>query len=141
MSDSRTRALITSNNPRSIAMNIKIVGLGALFALSLGVHTAARAATIEVDGSSTVYPITEAVAEEFQSNGGSRVTAGISGTGGGFKRFCRGDTDISDASRPILKDEMIACAQAGVKFTELPIAMDAITVVVGKDSTWVDYLT
>jgi phosphate transport system substrate-binding protein len=122
-------------------MNIKTVGLGALIVLGIGAHPFARAATIEVDGSSTVYPITEAVAEEFQKTGGTRVTAGISGTGGGFKRFCRGDTDISDASRPILKDEMIACAQAGVKFTELPIAMDAITVVVGKDSTWVDYLT
>jgi len=122
-------------------MKIKTVGLGALFALGLGVHSLASAATIEIDGSSTVYPITEAVAEEFQKSGGTRVTAGISGTGGGFKRFCRGDTDISDASRPILKDEMITCAQNGVKFVELPIAMDAITVVVGKDSTWVDYLT
>ena len=72
---------------------------------------------IEVDGSSTVYPITEAVAEEYQAQlGGARVTVGISGTGGGFKRFCRGETDISDASRPILKEEMVLCAQAGVKY-------------------------
>ena len=94
-----------------------------------------------MDGSSTVYPITEAVAEEFQKSVGIRVTVGISGTGGGFKRFCRGETDISDASRPILKDEMVVCAQNGVKYVELPIAMDALTVVVGKASTWVDYLT
>ena len=70
---------------------------------------------VKIDGSSTVYPITEAVAEEFQSQGGgARVTVGISGTGGGFKRFCRGETDISNASRPILKEEMVACAQAGI---------------------------
>jgi phosphate transport system substrate-binding protein len=115
---------------------------GAIVALACSLSTAAYAAgTVEVDGSSTVYPITEAVAEEFQSSGGTRVTVGISGTGGGFKRFCRGETDISDASRPILKDEMVLCAQNGVKYIELPIAMDALTVVVGKDNTWVDYLT
>jgi phosphate transport system substrate-binding protein len=112
-------------------------------AAALGFSASAwSAGTVQIDGSSTVYPITEAVAEEFQKvGGGTRVTVGISGTGGGFKRFCRGDTDISDASRPILKEEMITCAQGGVKYTELPIAMDALTVVVGKDTTWVDYLT
>lgn len=115
---------------------------GAIVALACSLSTGAYAAgTVEVDGSSTVYPITEAVAEEFQSSGGTRVTVGISGTGGGFKRFCRGETDVSDASRPILKDEMVLCAQNGVKYIELPIAMDALTVVVGKDNTWVDYLT
>ncbi len=116
---------------------------GRSLALAFVVSSAAFAAgTVEVDGSSTVYPITEAVAEEFQKvGGGTRVTVGISGTGGGFKRFCRGETDISDASRPILKDEMILCAQNGVKYVELPMAMDALTVVVGKGSTWVDYLT
>ena len=99
------------------------------------------AALIEIDGSSTVYPVTEAVAEEFQSGGGARVTVGISGTGGGFKRFCRGETDISNASRPILRDEMVNCAQAGVKYFELPIAYDALTVVVNKSNEFVDYLT
>ena len=124
-------------------MNFNPLGLGAAVALTLVTSTAALGAgTILVDGSSTVYPITEAVAEEFGSvGGGTRVTVGISGTGGGFKRFCRGETDISDASRPILKDEMVTCAQGGVKYTELPIGMDALTVVVGKDNTWVDYLT
>jgi len=96
---------------------------------------------IEIDGSSTVYPITEAVAEEYQAAGGARVTVGISGTGGGFKRFCRGETDISDASRPILKEEMVLCAQAGIKYFELPVAYDAITVVVSKDNDFVDHLT
>lgn len=119
-------------------MNIKLSLAAVTFSFAAG-H--ALAATVEVDGSSTVYPITEAVAEEFQSSGGTRVTVGISGTGGGFKRFCRNETDISDASRPILKDEMVLCAQNGVKYVELPIAMDALTVVVGKETTWVDYLT
>jgi phosphate transport system substrate-binding protein len=100
------------------------------------------ASVIEIDGSSTVYPITEAVAEEFQSQGGgARVTVGISGTGGGFKRFCRGETDISNASRPILKQEMVACAQAGIRYYELPVAYDALTVVINKENTFVDHLT
>jgi phosphate transport system substrate-binding protein len=123
-------------------MNPKLNRVIASAVLALAAGHAMAAGTIEIDGSSTVYPITEAVAEEFQTvGGGTRVTAGISGTGGGFKRFCRNETDISDASRPILKDEMITCAQNGVKYIELPIAMDALTVVVAKEMTWVDYLT
>jgi phosphate transport system substrate-binding protein len=103
----------------------------------------ADAQTIKIDGSSTVFPITEAVAEEFQiqKRGKVRVTVGISGTGGGFKRFCRGETDISDASRPILKAEMDVCAQAGIKYIELPVAYDALTVVVNPKNTWVDQIT
>ena len=123
-------------------MNTKLTVAVASLAISFAATHALGAGTVEVDGSSTVYPITEAVAEEFQKvGGGTRVTVGISGTGGGFKRFCRGETDISDASRPILKEEMILCAQNGVKYIELPVAMDALTLVVGKASTWVDYLT
>ncbi len=121
-------------------MSINRLRLGAAITVALFGSTTAFGAVL-VDGSSTVYPITEAVAEEFQSIGGTRVTVGISGTGGGFRRFCRGETDVSDASRPILKDEMVACAQGGVKYIELPIAMDALTIVVGKENTWVDYLT
>jgi phosphate transport system substrate-binding protein len=105
---------------------------------------AARAEeTVKIDGSSTVFPIAEAVAEEFQlsKRGGVRVTVGISGTGGGFKRFCRGEVDISNASRPILKEEMAACREAGVKYIELPIAFDALTVVVNPKNTWVKSLT
>ncbi|MDP2277645.1 MAG: substrate-binding domain-containing protein, partial [Nitrospirota bacterium] len=73
---------------------------------------------IKIDGSSTVYPITEAVAEEFQKakKGAVKVTVGISGTGGGFKKFCRGDLDISDASRPILKKEMDLCKENGIEY-------------------------
>jgi phosphate transport system substrate-binding protein len=90
-----------------------------------------------------VFPITEAVAEEFQiqNRGKIRVTVGISGTGGGFKKFCRGETDISDASRPILTAEMEACRAAGIKYYELPIAYDALTVVVNPQNTWVTQFT
>jgi phosphate transport system substrate-binding protein len=116
------------------------IGVAALCGGFLS-QQAGAAGVIEIDGSSTVYPITEAVAEEYQASGGARVTVGISGTGGGFKRFCRGETDISDASRPILKEEMVLCAQAGVKYFELPVAYDAITVVVSKDNDFVDHLT
>jgi phosphate transport system substrate-binding protein len=100
-------------------------------------------ALIKIDGSSTVYPITEAVAEEFQKakKGAVKVTVGISGTGGGFKKFCRGETDISDASRPILKKEMADCAAAGIKYIELPVAFDALTVVVNPKNTWINQLT
>jgi phosphate transport system substrate-binding protein len=98
---------------------------------------------VAVDGSSTVYPVTEAVAEEFQSatRNGVKVTVGISGTGGGFKRFARGETDVSNASRPILTNEMEACKQGGIQFIELPVCFDALTVVVNKENDWVDSIT
>lgn len=88
--------------------------------------------TVKIDGSSTVYPITEAVAEEFQKarQGSARVTVGVSGTGGGFKKFCAGQTDISNASRPIKSSEVEKCKAAGINYIELPVAYDAITVVV-----------
>jgi phosphate transport system substrate-binding protein len=121
--------------------SLRVAGMAAVLG-GAWVGNALAAELIEIDGSSTVYPITEAVAEEFQSKvGGVQVTVGISGTGGGFKRFCRGETDISDASRPILRDEMVNCSQAGVKYYELPIAYDALTVVVNKSNDFVDYLT
>jgi phosphate transport system substrate-binding protein len=103
----------------------------------------ADAQAIKIDGSSTVFPITEAVAEEFQiqKRGKVRVTVGISGTGGGFKKFCRGETDVQDASRPILAAEMEACRAAGVKYYELPIAYDALTVVVHPQNNWISQLT
>jgi phosphate transport system substrate-binding protein len=92
----------------------------------------ATAQVVKIDGSSTVFPVTEAVAEEFQKakKGAIKVTVGISGTGGGFKKFCRGETDISNASRPILKSEMEECAKGGVRYLEMPVAYDALTVVV-----------
>jgi phosphate transport system substrate-binding protein len=98
---------------------------------------------IKIDGSSTVYPITEAVAEEFQKakRGTVKVTVGISGTGGGFKKFSRGDTDISDASRPIVKKEMDACKEAGIEYIELPVAYDGIAVMVNPRNNWVTSMT
>jgi phosphate transport system substrate-binding protein len=102
-----------------------------------------KAQVVQVDGSSTVFPITEAVAEEFQKakKGKVKVTVGIAGTGGGFKKFCRGETDISDASRPILKQEMETCKNAGVQYVELPVAYDALTVMVNPKNDWVKTLT
>src|SRR5688500_9667748 len=98
--------------------------------------------SVSVDGSSTVAPISEAVAEEFQgANPGVRVTVGIAGTGGGFKRFCAGETDISDASRPITDSEREACQAAGVEFVELPIAWDGLSVVVNPQNDFVTCLT
>jgi len=104
---------------------------------------AAKAQLIQIDGSSTVFPITEAVSEEFQKakKGAVKVTVGIAGTGGGFKKFCRGETDISDASRPILKAEMETCKQSGIQYIELPIAYDALTVMVNPKNDWVKSLT
>ena len=97
--------------------------------------------TIAIDGSSTVYPITEAVAEDFQKKTGTKVTVGVSGTGGGFKKFCRGETVISNASRPILKKEMDACAENGITYIELPIAYDALTIVTNKGNDWAKQIT
>jgi len=112
----------------------------------VGATVAAQSAfaqLVKVDGSSTVFPVTEAVAEEFQKakKGAIKVTVGISGTGGGFKKFCRGETDIQDASRPILTAEMEACRAAGIKYYELPIAYDALTVAVSPKNTWVNQIT
>ena len=98
---------------------------------------------IQVDGSSTVFPITEAMAEEFGilTDRGVRVTVGVSGTGGGFKRFCAGETDISNASRPIKASEVELCEAAGIDFIEVPVAFDGLTVVINPDNDWVDFLT
>ncbi|NJR65516.1 MAG: PstS family phosphate ABC transporter substrate-binding protein [Leptolyngbyaceae cyanobacterium CRU_2_3] len=97
---------------------------------------------IKIDGSSTVYPITEAVAEEFQKqNSSARVTVGISGTGGGFKKFCNGEIDISNASRPIKQEEIDACKAKGIEYIELPVAYDALTVVVNRQNSWVTSIT
>ena len=99
-------------------------------------------AVIQLDGSSTVFPISEAVAEEFQkANPGTRVTVGISGTGGGFQKFCRGETDISDASRPIRPTEIETCKKAGIEYIELPIAYDGLAVVVNPKNTWATSVT
>jgi phosphate transport system substrate-binding protein len=97
---------------------------------------------VSLDGSSTVFPISEAVAEEFQKAEKSvRVTVGISGTGGGFQKFCRGEIDISDASRPISATEIEACQKAGIDYIELPIAYDGIAIAVNPKNSWADKIT
>lgn len=100
-------------------------------------------ARIRIDGSSTVFPIGEAFAEEFQAleQRAVRITVGISGTGGGFRKFCRGETDIQNASRPIVTEEMAQCAAAGIRYFELPIAFDAITVAVSPANEWLASIT
>jgi len=98
--------------------------------------------TVAIDGSSTVYPITEAVAEEFRTEApGVRVTVGVSGTGGGFERFGTGETDISDASRYIKESEIETCAEHGIEFIELPIAFDGIAIVVNPDNEFATDIT
>jgi phosphate transport system substrate-binding protein len=97
---------------------------------------------INIDGSSSVYPVTEAVAEEFRfRHGDIRITVGVSGTGGGFKKFARGETDISNASRPIKKEEAEAARKAGIGFIEIPVAYDGLAVVVSPQNDFVEYLT
>ncbi len=127
---------------------MKIRSLAAVSALLLSSFAAsgvahADVALVKVDGSSTVYPITEAVAEDFQKakKNSVRVTVGISGTGGGFKKFCRGETDVSDASRPITKKEIEDCKAAGVEFLEFPVAYDALTVVINPKNDWARNMT
>ncbi|MBI5026716.1 MAG: PstS family phosphate ABC transporter substrate-binding protein [Nitrospirae bacterium] len=121
------------------------VGMIALIVMVMATSVQVMAAEkiVKIDGSSTVYPITEAVAEEFQKakKAGIKVTVGISGTGGGFKKFCRGETDISDASRPILKKEMDACKEKGIEYIELPVAYDGLAVMVNPKNTWVKSMT
>lgn len=115
---------------------LQAVGLGLLSMAYI--QSALAVDTVQIDGSSTVFPISEAVAEEFQKDmrGKYRVTVGVSGSGGGFKKFCRGDTDISNASRPIKPSERELCKENGVEYIELPVAMDALTVVVNPENDW-----
>lgn len=97
---------------------------------------------VKIDGSSTVYPITEAVAEEFRVDQPNvKVTVGVSGTGGGFKKFSRGETDINDASRPIKDQEATICTESNIKYVQLTIAFDGLAVLVNKENTWVDHFT
>jgi phosphate transport system substrate-binding protein len=100
------------------------------------------AGQVQIDGSSTVFPIQEAIAEEFQAaNPNVRVSVGISGTGGGFKRFCAGETDLSDASRPIKESEIEACAAAGIAYTEIPLAWDGLSVITSPENDFAQCLT
>lgn len=122
---------------RAVPSALAVAGMAAVCNLAQAQET------IKIDGSSTVFPITEAVAEDFQQSkkGKIRVTVGISGTGGGFKKFCRGETDVSNASRPILAREMEECKRAGIQYVELPVAYDALTVVMNPKNDWIKALT
>jgi len=118
-----------------ITLVAALAGTGAAFAQ--------QGPIVKIDGSSTVYPITEAVAEEYQKmkKNSVKVTVGISGTGGGFKKFCRGEIDIANASRSILTKEMEDCRAAGIKYVELPVAFDALTVVTHPNNKFLTQIT
>ena len=121
----------------------KLVSALAVAGVAFFGAQSALADVVKIDGSSTVYPITEAVAEEFQKakNNAVKVTVGISGTGGGFKKFCRDEIDLANASRPITEKEMAACKEAGVQYIEMPVAFDALTVVVNPKNTFLKQAT
>ena len=116
-----------------------------LFGIGLIAAATAADARVQIDGSSTVYPIMEAVAEEFifsaDENTEIQVTVGVSGTGGGFKRFCRGEIDIANASREIKQEEIETCAENGIEYEAILIGYDALSVIVSEDNTFVDVLT
>lgn len=135
------------------ARMMQFAGLMAVGALALsacggsdggdsGGGASGASGAVGVDGSSTVGPLTSAAAEKFgQDNPDVNVTVGTSGTGGGFEKFCRGETDINDASRPIEDDEAAACDDAGISYQEMVVANDALTVIVNKENTWATCLT
>jgi phosphate transport system substrate-binding protein len=127
----------------SLALILAGALIGGAVACGGGSSPAANAGeVIRIDGSSTVFPITEAVAEEFQRDlPGSKVTVGVSGTGGGFQKFCRGETDLSNASRPITQKELEACDASKVTFLEMPIAYDGLTIVVNPKNSWAQSMT
>lgn len=107
-----------------------------------GITSKELSGTIKIDGSSTVYPITEAIAEEFRTVGPKvKVTIGVSGTGGGFNKFARGETDISDASRPIKDKEAEACKENNIEYIQLSVAYDGLAVVVNPENTWTESMT
>ncbi|MFB2882311.1 PstS family phosphate ABC transporter substrate-binding protein [Floridanema aerugineum] len=122
---------------RKIAL---IVGVAAL--LNSCAEVQSQQKPIKIDGSSTVYPITSAIAKNYQkTNPNTKIETGFSGTTGGFRKFCAKEVDIADASRPINAQEMQACNKAGVRFIELPVAFDALTVVVNPQNTWAQDIT
>jgi phosphate transport system substrate-binding protein len=134
---------------RRIFLTVTLIGSTATFLACRGQQgqsgetgSGTGSRVITADGSSTVFPVTEAVAEEFQKAiPGTRVTVGRSGTGGGFQKFCRNEIDISNASRPIRAVEIEACQKAGVAYVELPVAYDGLAVVVNPKNTWVQSMT
>jgi len=135
-------------NKRTIRISKIVLGAAVVFGLAScgGAEKSAGekvlSGSIKIDGSSTVYPITEAIAEEFRAEAPEvKVTVGVSGTGGGFKKFSRGETAISDASRPIKDKEKVACEENGISYVELEVAYDGLAVLINPANDWVDHLT
>ena len=125
-----------------VIVTLAACGPSAQDARTGGAPASSGPSLVSLDGSSTVFPISEAVAEEFQKvEKTMRVTVGISGTGGGFQKFCRAEIDISDASRPISATEVEACKKAGVEYIELPVAYDGIAIAVNPKASWADKIT
>jgi phosphate transport system substrate-binding protein len=123
-------------------LGVKILGAVVLIAVLYFAFSGSDAVMVKVDGSSTVFPITEAIAEEFgKENPDIQVPVGVSGTGGGFKKFCVGETDINDASRPVKDKEIKVCQENSIEFIELPVAYDGLSVVVNKDNNFAKSLT
>lgn len=122
-----------------VTTSVLIISAGLFFTNTVN----AQVPVIRIDGSSTVFPITEAMAEEYQTSkrGKIRVTVGISGTGGGFKKFCRGEIDVQNASRPIQTGELEKCRAKDIRFLELPIAYDATAIIVSPKNTWLKSIT
>jgi len=140
----RTARLACSLSILALAASLSACGGGGDTATTSDTAASGESVSgdIQIDGSSTVYPIAEAMAEEFQgANPDARVTVGVSGSGGGFKKFCAGETDISNASRPIKEEEAAACEAAGIEFAEVPIAYDGITLVTNNENDWATCLT
>lgn len=137
--------MVVSKNKWSLK-RASVVGATALATVAVGFGVSevrSQSGLVKIDGSSTVFPITEAVAEEFQKEyrGEYRVTVGVSGSGGGFEKFCRGETDFSNASRPIKDSEAQKCAENGIEFIEMSVAFDGITVTVNPQNDWADSMT
>lgn len=128
-------------NSVNLKLNRLVAGVAAATALGLPAAAVAQTNLVRVDGSSTVFPISEAIAEEFMTSNSADVVVGVSGTGGGFAKFCAGEIDVTGASRPIKTEELEACAANGIEFIELPVAYDALTVVVNPANTWADSMT
>ncbi|MDX1977705.1 MAG: PstS family phosphate ABC transporter substrate-binding protein [Pseudanabaenaceae cyanobacterium bins.68] len=135
-----TKITMNANQVLSSSASVLLAGVVAISAAPFAAQ--AQQPTVKVDGSSTVFPIMEVAAAEFQkANAGTRVTVGVSGTGAGFRKFCAGETDISNASRPITAKEMGDCKKNGISYVELPIAYDGLAVVVHPQNTWTNQLT
>lgn len=135
--ETRNKVMKKLTRPGAMALGLGLIAVGC------SSQATQSQGAITIDGSSTVFPITEAIAEAYNQmqQNPVNVSVSFSGTGGGFEKFCAGETDINNASRPILDAEIAACDDAGVRFLELPVAFDALTVVVNQGNTWAEDIT